>query len=98
MQRTQGTPTKQKFDVDTGNFEFKFTFDKNVTSPSIGFFSQEFFYEDGITATYYSELEDMSTDVLPADDYTATYADNMLTFMITNEALHNQTIKVNVIK
>ena len=84
MQRTQGTPIRQKFDVDTGSFDFAFTYDSTVTSPSIGYFSKEYYYENGITAKYYDEFGEM-----PEENYTTTYAENILTFTITNLAYHS---------
>jgi len=51
MQRTQGTPTKMHFDPDTSAFTFNYEVNCDIDFPSVGFFSEQFFYESGLTYT-----------------------------------------------
>ena len=94
MQRTQGTPTKQKFDVDSSQFTFQFKVSTKITAPSIGYFSQDFYYENGLSYT----LTDKDEQELPEDAYTAEYKDNLLTFLITDDSYNGQIITLKVTK
>lgn len=69
MQRTQGTPTSMNFDTTTGDFLFEFNLDTRITSPSIGYFSKEYWYENGITY----QFSDENGTELPATSLTADY-------------------------
>lgn len=92
MQKTQGTPTKQKFDSTTGNFDFEFEVDTSLTAPSIGFFSTEYYYPNGLN---YS-LKSSNGSALSSSAYTADYKDNYLTFSVTDSALHRQTVSLSI--
>ena len=49
MQRTQGTPTAQSFDVNTYEFKFEYKVNMKILQPSIGFFSKDFYYKHGFS-------------------------------------------------
>jgi len=77
MQRTQGTPTKMNFDTDTSAFTFDFEVNCDLEYPSVGFFSQEYWYENGLT---YTLTASDGTELKSPDDFTAEYKDNYLGF------------------
>ena len=73
MQRTQGTPTKMNFDTDTSAFTFNFDVDCDIDSPSVGYFSQDFWYENGLE---YTLTASDGTELKSPDDFTAEYKNN----------------------
>ena len=72
MMRTQGTPTKQRFDVDSSKFDVEFTVNTSIEAPSVAYLSSEYYYENGL------EYAIMDTDgnALPASSVTAELKDN----------------------
>jgi len=91
VQRTQGTPTKQKFDTNSGNFTFDFNVDTNVNAASVAFFSEEYYYPNSFNYTLSA-----NGSALDASAYTAEYKDNYLSFTITDSALNGEKITLDV--
>ena len=73
MQRTQGVPTKMKFETDTSNFNFDFQVNTDINAPSVGFFSETFFYENGLNYTLSSSD---GTALASPSQYTAEFKDS----------------------
>jgi len=52
VQSTQGTPTKMKFNSTNGDFTFSYDVDTKNMYPSEGYFSQEYYYPNGMNYTF----------------------------------------------
>lgn len=94
MMRTQGTPTKQSFDVDTSDFAVELTLDTAVTAPSIAYLSSDYYYENGLSYTFTTA----DGTELPSSAVTAEYKDNILSFTISDSSYNGKTIKLSVTK
>ena len=99
MQKTQGTPTKQKFDTETGDFEFKFIYNVNVLPdhPGIGYFSQEYYYPN----CYDFTLKQGDTELRSPEDYMATKCDaendvNKFYLSILNPNFDGKELTLNI--
>ena len=94
MMKTQGTPTKQSFNVDTSNFTVEFTVNTSVKAPSVAYLCSEYYYENGLEYTF----TDADGTAMPESSFTARLADNRLTFTVTDTAYDGKTITLNVVK
>ena len=90
--RTQGTPTKQTFDVDTSEFNVEFTVNTDVNAPSVAYLSSTYYYENGITYT----IAAADGTALPTTSVSAEYKDNLLSFTISDSSYNGKTIKLMV--
>ena len=94
MQKTQGVPTKMKFDTQTSDFSFSFVVNTDINAPSVGFFSETFFYENGLNYT----LTTSDGTELAQTAYTADFKDSHLTFQVTDSSLNGQTLTLTASK
>lgn len=94
MMRTQGTLTKQSFDVDTSDLAVEFTLNTDISSPSTAYLSSDYYYENGLTYTF-TTSEGIE---LPDSSVTAEYTENILSFTISDDSLNSSTIKLTVAK
>ena len=84
-----------KFNFDTSYFIFDFMVDTSIDAPSVGFFSETFFYENGMS----HGLADSDSNVLTSpDDYTWEFKDSYLTFKIVNSDYDGKLLSLIVQK
>ena len=81
------------FDPDTSAFTFNYEVNCDIDFPSVGFFSEQFFYESGLT---YTLTDSNGTELKQPDDFTADYKDNILTFKVTNKDHNGKTLTLSV--
>ena len=84
MMRTQGTPTKQSFDVDTSDFAVEFTLDASITAPSVAYLRSDYYYENGLSYTFTTA----DGTELPSSAVTAEYKENVLSFTISDSSFN----------
>ena len=74
-----------KFDPETSNFDFDFQVNTNIDAPSVGFFSEIFFYENGLD---YTLTASDGTTLDQPSQYTAEFKDSLLTFQVVDSSLN----------
>ena len=83
------------FDPDTSAFTFDYEVNCDIDYPSVGYFSEHFYYENGLS---YTLATSDGTQLTQPGDFTADFKDNILSFKVTNKDHHNQTLTLNVTK
>ena len=74
-----------KFDPDTSDFSFDFQVNTDISAPSVGFFSETFFYENGLNYTLTSSD---GTALAQPSQYTAEFKDSHLTFQVVDSSFN----------
>jgi hypothetical protein len=92
---TQGVLKSQKFNVKNGDFSASFVADTSIDQPSVVFWSQEFWYPQGLSMKLFDAAGKQST--LGADFTLDQSVANFSKFKITNPALNGQVVTVNMV-
>ena len=84
---TQGVPTLNMFDMDSGVFLGEWTVDTEISKPTVVYFSSEYYYANGVKY-------DVSIDGvrLGEDQYTVNQTDLYVELLVTDPALNGKTI------
>ena len=83
-----------KFDTQTSDFSFSYVVNTDIDAPSVGFFSETFFYENGLNYT----LATSDGTELASTAYTVEFKDSHLTFQVTDGSLNGQTLTLTASK
>ena len=91
MQRTQGTPTRQNFNSDTGDFSFTFKLDTSIEAASVAFVNIKYWYPGSFTTRITS-----SGIHLPESAFTMSQVGNFISFTITDTSYDGRSIVFEV--
>ena len=93
LQYTQGDLNSMSFDINTADFQAVFTLKTKISSPSVLFFSEEYWYQNGITFDLY-DVETSNLLVKYTDYWVDETQANFIQFAVTNSAYDGKQVQI----
>ena len=84
---TQGVPTLNMFDMDSGVFLGEWTVDTQIRKPTVIYYSSEYYYANGVK--YDVTIDGVR---LSEGQYTVNQTDLYVELLVTDPALNGKTV------